>query len=107
MWQIVGDIRAARAALVQVTSRLRSFIHRENGISGPFMSSSSAPDPSCKRRLEPSSLGRSYSAGLGFQAGSRSLPDAWQSKVNLLRRIFIVAVGKVYRRELYWFTVLG
>lgn len=80
MVQIVGDIRAARAALVQVTSRLRSFIHREIGISGPFLSSSSAPDSSSKRRLEPSSPGRSYSPGLGFQAGSRSLPDAWQSK---------------------------
>lgn len=80
MVQIVGDIRAARAALVQVTSRLRSFIHREIGISGPFLSSSSAPDPSSKRRLEPSSPGRSYSPGLGFQAGSRSLPDAWPSK---------------------------
>lgn len=80
MVQIVGDIRAARAALVQVTSRLRSFIHREIGMSGSFLSSSSGPDPSSKRRLEPSSPGRSYSPGLSFQAGSRSLPDSWPSK---------------------------
>lgn len=32
MLQIVGDIRAARDALIQVTSRLRSYLYREISI---------------------------------------------------------------------------
>eukprot|EP00252_Welwitschia_mirabilis_P003304 TRINITY_DN1339_c0_g1_i1.p1 TRINITY_DN1339_c0_g1~~TRINITY_DN1339_c0_g1_i1.p1 ORF type:complete len:213 (+),score=48.11 TRINITY_DN1339_c0_g1_i1:230-868(+) len=72
---IVGDIRAARAALLQVTSRLRRYLHREMGISVPMFHSSVGHDSSCKRRLERTSPGRSYSPVHGFASGNHSMPN--------------------------------
>lgn len=80
MVQIVGDITAAREALVQITSRLRNHVHYENGTPGAFFSI--FPDSRNRRRLELSSPDKSHSPFLGFQAGNRSatVKDTWHSK---------------------------
>ncbi|KAL2635219.1 hypothetical protein R1flu_006698 [Riccia fluitans] len=96
--QIVGDIRVAREALIQITTRLRSNLYREksgSGSSGAFPSSmsglglpSSVPLSSgYGGRHEPGSPGGMYSSlsGLGLQQSGRgssyqsisSSPGAW------------------------------
>ncbi|CAM6118151.1 unnamed protein product [Calypogeia fissa] len=96
--QIVGDIRVAREALIQITSRLRSNLYREktgSGSSGSFPSTlsglgiqSSLPMSSgYGGRHEPGSPGGMYSSlsGLGIQGQARgssyqnlnSSPGAW------------------------------
>eukprot|EP01018_Ginkgo_biloba_P015851 Gb_38220 [translate_table: standard] len=71
--QIVGDIRVAREALVQVTSRLRSNLHREMPISRDrlFSSLPALAHLGSQASHELSSPGISNSYGLGFQGGSR------------------------------------
>eukprot|EP01018_Ginkgo_biloba_P029386 Gb_18830 [translate_table: standard] len=89
--QIVGDIRVAREALVQITSRLRSSLHRERPFSGHMLSSSlgSPTRLSSRGRLEPGSPGRSFSSARALRGGGHSSsshqnlpssPGPWSSK---------------------------
>lgn len=96
--QVVGDIRVAREALIQITSRLRTNLYREktgSGSGGSFpstlsglgMQGSLPMSSGYSSRHEPGSPGGMYSSlsGLGIQGASRgssyqnlnSSPGAW------------------------------
>lgn len=88
--QIVGDIRVAREALVQITSRLRDNLNHERSSTGAMVSSSLAP-LSSRERFEQGSPGRSFSSSMAFQGGGhssssyptmQSSPAPWSSKSN-------------------------
>lgn len=88
--QIVGDIRVAREALVQITSRLRDNLNHERSSTGAMVSSSLAPLTS-RGRFEQGSPGRSFSSSMAFQGGGhssssyptmQSSPGPWSSKSN-------------------------
>lgn len=89
--QIVGDIRVAREALVQITSRLRSNLNLEKSIPGAMVTSSLASKAPLSSRgmFEHGSPGRSFSSSMVFQAGGHSTssyptipssPGPWSSK---------------------------
>lgn len=88
--QIVGDIRVAREALIQITSRLRANLYPDRSISEVLPSSSfgSLATLSGRGRLEPVSPTRSYPSSSVFQGGRSSSsyltlppsPGPWSTK---------------------------
>lgn len=89
--QIVGDIRVAREALIQITSRLRANLNLERSIPGAMVTSSLASKAPLSSRgmFEHGSPGRSFSSSMVFQGGGHSTssyptmpssPGPWSSK---------------------------
>ncbi|KAI3471230.1 hypothetical protein Pfo_027893 [Paulownia fortunei] len=77
--QIVGEIRAARGALVEVTSRIRSYIHREfleKDAPAPHVS---APIPVNGTVAPDSASNNSVTSSLDTQAGNGSVISTRQS----------------------------
>lgn len=90
--QIVGDIRVAREALVQITSRLRANLNHERSTTGAMVSSSLVTPLSSRGRFEQGSPGRSFSSSMVFQGGGhssssyptmQSSPGPWSLKSKL------------------------